>query len=426
MSQDAKQKKQRIVTTEYNVETSKPTEKKQNVLVNANVALSEFNWEVHQADCPTNFRTPNSNINAPEDVKIFSRESYAQDLYDLMEKHAEGKEYLFKLESGETHEGVVSSVNTEWATIDIGFKEMVYINMSRESDISKESIIPGKGISVQILADTNKKASGFVLGSVEAGLRSQVLQEILASIEDANTAYVGKVVSMIPGGGYMVNIQGIDCFMPGSLAGINKLVDFESIIGSDMYVVPTNYSVERGTVIVSHRAYLQALIPHKIEELKANMEGLRIGNVTGSAKYGVFVEFEGCLTGMIHINDLSPELHKRHISRDIKPGDEIEFKIKEIISDTKITLTQLEVIDVVDPWKLIIEKYTKFPVEVSGTIKSVKEYGVFVDVFEGIVGLLHVSELPENIVIDDLNKEDKITVQIQRIEADTRKVFLKL
>jgi len=301
---------------------------------------------------------------------------------------------------------------------------MVYVNMAKETAISKAKLVPGTEVSVEVSGDRTNK--GFILGSVDAGIKAAVLRDILESIEEGKTAYVGTVTGMIPNGGYFVNVQGVDCFMPGSLAGINKLAEFESILNTQMYVVPMSYSTERGTVIVSHRKYLQAMIPGKVEELRNSIGETKKGNVTGSAKYGVFVEFDGCLTGMIYANDLTSEMARKHKAREINPGDEIEFKVKEIISDTKITLTQLDVVETVDPWKEIAGKYKSFPTEVIGTIKSVKDYGVFVDIGDGIVGLLHISELPEGIEIDSLTKNSPITVQITRIEVDTRKVFLKL
>ena len=110
-----------------------------------------------------------------------------------------------------------------------------------------------------------------MVGSVTAGLKTKVVREIVESINEGNTAYSGTVIKMIPGGGYIVQVQGVDCFMPGSLAGVNKLHDFESIIGTDMYVVPVSYSEEKGTVVVSHRAYLRALIPNKIKEIQEDI-----------------------------------------------------------------------------------------------------------------------------------------------------------
>lgn len=386
----------------------------------------DFDWDAHTADCPTNFRKPNLHIKAPAGVKVYSRAPYAQELLDLMEKLESTTPHVFNVVIGETHTGTVYAVDQEWASIDIGHREMVYVDVNRESKISKARLIPGEKLAVEIVADRSSNSRGFIVGSVEAGIKAAALREMLQSAEEQNTAYIGTVTGMIPNGGYFVNVQGIDCFMPGSLAGINKLADFESVLNTQMYVVPMSYSPERGTVIVSHRKYLQALIPGKVEELRNNMGETRTGNVTGSAKYGVFVEFDGCLTGMIHANDLNPEFAKKHKAREIQPGDEITFVVKEIISDSKITLTQLEYVEAVDPWKEIANKYKSFPTEVKGTIKSVKDYGVFVDIGDGIVGLLHVSELPEGIEISSLAKNDNITVQVTRIEVETRKVFLKL
>ena len=247
----------------------------------------------------------------------------------------------------------------------------------------------------------------------------------MESIEEGNTGYVGTVSQMIPGGGYIVSVQGIDCFMPGSLAGINKLVDFESIIGTDMYVVPVSFSESRGTIVVSHRAYLKAMIPSKIDALKENLSQELSGKVTGSAKYGVFVEFNECLTGMIHVNDLTPELLKLHKAREIKPGDDINFKIKEIVSESKIILTQLDAAPVVDLWEGISERI-KTPSEIVGTVRAVKDYGVFVDVEKGVAGLLHISEIEDVVDLTTIKPGDKMTVQVTRIDADSRKIFLKI
>lgn len=437
MSNDTKQKKPRIGELTKKL-VNEPVKEAEVIETEANESSNdhsewfnesgEFDWDGYEASCVTKLRTPNPHIKSNRGDKVFSRETYAQELYDLMENYytTKGDSLLFKVNIGETHEGTVLGVDTKWCSIDVGYRESVYVDMSKESEISRAKLIPGSPISVQITGDQRSNPRGFILGSVEAGIKTATTREILSTIEDGNTAFVGVVKSMIQNGGYIVNVQGVDCFMPGSLAGINKLVDFESIIGTEMYVVPQSYSPEKGTIVVSHRAYLKAMIPSKIEEVSTDLTVERNGNVTGSAKYGVFVEFEGCLTGMIHVNDLEPETLKKHKSREIKPGDPIQFKIKEVISNNKITLTQVEQKEVIDPWKLISEKYTSFPVEVSGVVKSIKDYGVFLDVGEGVVGLLHVSEFPEDFDRTTIQKNDTITVKITRIETETRKVFLQL
>ena len=211
--------------------------------------------------------------------------------------------------------------------------------------------------------------------------------------------------------------------MPGSLAGINKLSDFSSIVGEEIYVVPVSFSPDRGTIVVSHRKYLQALIPTAIEELKQNIEVEREGLVTGTAKYGVFVEFNKCLTGMIHNNDLDEETLTKFKSREIKPGDPIKFKVKDIISNNKITLTQKDVVEV-NPWINISKRYS-IPSVVEATVKSRNDYGLFINIEDGVTGLLHISEIGEE-TMSLFNPGDKITVQITRIDEATMKVFLKM
>lgn len=421
-----KQKRQRISTQlkeqEVKIETSLDKETE----LNTSQPIEDFDWEAYEADCPTKFRKPNPHIKAPSGVKVYSREPYAQELLDLMEGYSLTSNTQYSLKLGSSYTGKVYGVDSDWASIDVGYRELIYVDLNRESEEIKELLHVGAEVDVQLIADKSMNVKRYMVGSVSAGLKTKIIREIVESINEGNTAYSGRVIKMIPGGGYIVQVQGVDCFMPGSLAGVNKLHDFESIIGTEMYVVPVSYSEEKGTVVVSHRAYLRALIPNKIKEIQEDISVERTGHVTGSAKYGVFVEFEGCLTGMIHVNDLDKETAKAHRERSLEPGTEVNFYVKEVINERKITLVQGSPAEKkIDPWEGISQRYTK-KTEVIGKVKSSKDYGLFVEVEEGVVGLLHVSEFPENIDIKDISKGADITVQVIRVEEDTRKVFLKL
>tara|TARA_R110002096_G_scaffold287175_4_gene480851 strand:- start:102 stop:1319 length:1218 start_codon:yes stop_codon:yes gene_type:complete len=393
--------------------------------VDPNNSNPDFDWDAYEATCPKSSRTTNKNIKTPRGVKLYSKEPYAAEMLAAYEGDFKDNNRIEKCDVGENHTGVVEHIDLKWSTINVGYRDSVYVDITKESESSRELLKPGNTVSVQIIESKGSKDGKYILGSVEAGVKKAIFAEILESVS-GNTAYKGTVKSIIPGGGYIVSIQGVDCFMPGSLAGINKLHDFESILEMEMYVVPMNFSQDRGTIVVSHREYLKAMIPSKIEEIKQYEHGTLVkGTVTGSAKYGVFCEFNECLTGMIHANDLDEETTKRHISREILPGEEIEFFIKKVISDNKITLSQNPMEPMIDPWKGASEKF-KTPIEVIGKIKAIKGYGIFVDIGEGLVGLLHVSEFPEGYDINELDTGGDITVTVTRIEEDTRKVFLEL
>ena len=377
----------------------------------------EFNWDAYENEAkPKRTVNPHIKLKDPTD-KVFSHASYAQDLYDMMfGRSANSFADKFVVEVGKVYEGKVYGISDNWMSIDVNYRELIYVNIEKEV---ANDLKVGDKTSVKIVRDRSK-GEDFVVGSIEQGVQHAIFEELMSNI-DNNIAYAGRVKQMIPEGGYIVTINSIDCFMPGSLAGMNKLHDFSSIVGTDMYVVPISFSAERGTVVVSHRAYLKAMVPSILEDLRNAKDEVITGFVTGSAKFGVFCEFNGCLTGMIHINDLD-EVHAAKLRKhEINPGDIIEFKVKEIISDTKITLTQLIHND---PWNGITERY-KIPARVTGTVKSIKDYGMFVAIEEGVIGLLHVSELPEG-AIKDYAKNQEVQVEISRIEEITKKVFLKL
>jgi small subunit ribosomal protein S1 len=378
-----------------------------------------FMWAEYEATCPSILRKPNPHIKTKNGDKVYSRASYAQQLYDMMEGHVSEQNLKTQIAEGSIYEGKVYAINHEWITVDIGYRELIYVKYDREPDFVKALTI-GEETAVLI---TTLKPNTHVVGSISGGIKQKVFTDLRNTIETEDTAWIGKVSHMIENGGYIVRIQGIDCFMPGSLAGINKLHDFNSIVGEEIYVVPVSFSPERGTIVVSHRKYLQALIPNAIADLRENIDAEYTGFVTGTAKYGVFVEFNDCLTGMIHTNDLDEDTMKLFRSREIKPGDEISFKVKDIVSNTKITLTQ-KINDTINPWLTIASRYN-IPATVVAEVKSKKEYGLFVTIEEGVVGLLHISEIGED-TMSVFKPGDKITVQITRIESETNKVFLKM
>ena len=375
----------------------------------------EFLWEKYESTCPTQNRTPNPHVKTQDGDVVFSREPYAQELYDKMKQYSQPIKP--KIHEGEIHEGVIYGIDHNYITVDIGYRELVYVNFGKESEEVQQSSVGDE--TAVLITDTK----GTLTGTITGGIKHKTFTDLRDAIDEGRTAWIGLVKNMIDKGGYVVRVQGIDCFMPGSLAGINKLSDFSSIVGEEIYVVPVSFSADRGTIVVSHRKYLQALIPSEIEKLKQTIEEEKEGFVTGTAKYGVFVEFNQCLTGMIHNNDLDEATLTKFKAREIKPGDPIKFKVKDIISNNKITLTQKDVVEI-NPWINITKRYT-IPSVVEAVVKSRKDYGLFINIEDGVTGLLHISEIGEE-TMSVFNPGDKITVQITRIDEATMKVFLKM
>jgi small subunit ribosomal protein S1 len=309
-------------------------------------------------------------------------------------------------------DGTVISVNAKYAVVNIGCREDAYIDLSKEQASYLPYIVPGNKIQTKVLNSGEEK--DFINLSYTQAVYKIKQDEIFNAI-GKKVAYYGKIEKLVPGG-YLVLLDEVETFMPGSLAGVNKLHDFEVMLGQTVPVMPVNF--ERGNIVVSHREYLHTLIPGKIDELKDDPKKKLTGFVTGSTPYGIFCEFNDCLTGMILATDLDEETKSKFEARQIKPGSILEFYVKEIISTKKIILTQ---IFKADPWDDIEERY-KVPCTVSGKVTSIKEYGVFIEIEPGISGLLHSSEFE--------NKEFKegsvIDVKISRLDTATKKIYLSL
>jgi small subunit ribosomal protein S1 len=236
-------------------------------------------------------------------------------------------------------------------------------------------------------------------------------REILFDLEEGSS--VSAFIKEMTPAGYNVELQfeGVTLagFMPNTLAGINKLYRPESIIGQTFDVMIESYSNEEGTYIVSRRKYLQSLIPDAIKSLENGK--IYVGNVTGTTDFGVFVEFNECLTGMIHKTNIHPDWSEK-ISQ-ISPGMSIEFYIKEIIKD-KIILTQIlrETL-----WDTI-----KIGQVFDGRIKDIKPFGALISLDDETNGLIHSSELEKT--NQKLTAGNTTKVKVIAVDRMNRKIFL--
>jgi ribosomal protein S1 len=268
------------------------------------------------------------------------------------------------------------------------------------------------GDEVDVLITEINQGQYFIKGSI-ASLYESRAHENLKSLEEGEsvTAYVralnpaGYDVEITNGG---VTLPG---FMPNTLAGINKLYDPTSIVGDTFQVMIESFSENEGTYIVSRRKYLQTLIPEEISNLEFNV--LYSGRVTGTTPFGIFVEFNECLTGMIHKANVTEEWQNR-IS-EIKPGQEIEFYIKEIIKE-KIILTQVlreTLWDTIKNGQLI-----------DGRVKDVKQFGALVILDDETVGLVHTSEMEK--LGKKFTSGQDIKVKVLSVDRQSRKIFLTI
>ena len=379
--------------------------------------MTEQEITIQLSDDP--FDTKVVKVQVPEGTKLMCNEAYAADalsLYGITIPQAQ-KTKLIEDNVDYTTKGEVSfiSQNRERALIDIESKFTAYCTLTKEPEYIVNQLEVGMEIDVKI--KTNKQ-NGDVIASISDAIKEVKLKEIKEAIGNSAIGFTAKVKELIHGG-YWVDVAGIKCFMPGSLAGLNKLHDFNAIVGKDIIVMPITFSREKDTIVVSHREYLRTMIPLTIEKLNETIKEPRIGFVTGTTKFGVFAEFDECLTGLIPKAELSDEMQKSLDDRNIKPGDEITFWAKEVISDKKIILSQLG--PKIDLWDGVDDKYKPMMIT-EGKVTKITSYGAFVELEKGISGLIHKSKLKGA----DLSKGDTINVKIGSVNVSDRKITMNI
>lgn len=375
-------------------------------------AIPGFDWETHNSDSPKLKENKKIKKHKGDNTKVYCHADYAQTLYELYSgKSLDLQEPI----EGTVVNGKVVSISDRYAIIDINWREDAMVDLQKENSEYLKYIQEGFPIEVlieKVQNPTNREIA--IQASYSKNILSKKKEEIKSSIGQP-VGYLGTVKELIHGG-YFLDIDGVKCFMPGSLGGMNKLVDFESLLGKQIYVMPINYSREKDYIVVSHREYLKQLVPKEMEKLMFGQK--YTGFVTGCSKHGIFVEFNSCLTGLIAKSDIEDSLISDFDNKSIRPGHEIEFFVSEIIDNEKIVLSMKEPKPQISAWDDIESRY-KIPSSVTGKVRKIVKYGVFVEIEPKVVGLLHKSQLDEN---SEFEVGQEIEVKIVKIDKDSKKL----
>lgn len=388
--------------------------------------IGDFNWTALER---YSRKTPNPDIFNKYGEIVINHESYALDYYESIStmSYFENKEPKV----GDTRKIIgLTTVSEDSLVVSLtGFIDAV-IDMKNEKyfcslyNLSSSEIIDwlktenGKtnflenGYQVII-----ESVSPFIKASLSKGQTIKIKNEFFDQIKNPTAAYVGKIIEK-NGGGFIINVAGVDGFLPGSLAAANIVRDFDSMIGKEIPVVVEDFLKESNTFVFSYKKYVNMVLPTKIAELDTTKK--YEGTVTGVAKYGVFVEFDEIFTGLIHTSKMTPVYREKFNKGEFKPGAHVEFWIKEITSDKKIILTDE------DP-SIRKNEIEDFKEKNLGTIKdgeviAIQPFGTLVKLQKDIVGLISQKEI--KLKRKTFNVGDTVMVSIDRIQND--KIFLSL
>ncbi len=338
--------------------------------------------------------------------KIYCQEDYAQELYDLMydvNLNMTPKD----LKLGQVIRAEVTNISATDIELDPGTGITVYMSYEKESrhcqahDISLE---PGEIFDVMVIDAKN------AVVSAEKAYGLMLKQDLMEAMKENKVAYKVKVTG-INDGGFIVNLSGVDCFMPGSLAAANKINDFSSMLGKEIVVMVENYLDKSDMFVVSAKKYIKHIMPSKIKEIDYMAE--YSGHVTGVKDYGVFVEWDEIFTGLLHETEANTGWDQ------LTPGEEITFYIKEVRDNNRIILSQL------GPSEEMLQ-YIKFKEDfentvVEGEIKDIKAFGIFIKMGE-VTGMMTPKEFKK---YPKLEEGDFMEVFIKDVDPKSKKIFLR-
>ena len=392
-----------------------------------------FNWGIYTDGYNGGTKLiPNKTINGnSQQNQCFSREPYAQKLFNLYTH--KNTEFIQKdLNKGDVVKvSDILNIKEDFIDIEIMGGLTVTIDLAREkrflqvygytttkeftsdllhNPVTKKYMIE-KGLNAYVI-----EASPSVKLSLWQGHLKSVRDEFMLQITNPTSAYTAKVIEANKGG-FFVEVQGIEAFMPGSLAAPNKIIDFQSYIGKEIIVMIEDFLKEMNSFIVSHKKYLAHILPSKIQDLDLSQK--YTGNVTGCSKYGVFVEWD-IFTGLLHTSKMDEITKEEFNNRNIKAGDQIWFYISEITRDSRIILTKESPEEKLNKIQNFILKSQNKVLE--STVAAVMNFGVIVNVGE-INGLIPIKEFKKNHVnVNNFLQGDNVNVLFDEFK-DERIVF---
>ena len=392
-----------------------------------------FNWDIYTDGYNGSSRlTPNRSINGNDKKnKCFSREAYAQQLFDIYTN--QNSDLIKKdLTKGDVVK-IADIFNAIDSRIDIELMGglTVTIDMVREKkftqlygydspkqfvDAVKDPEIVKNFLNKGICAYVVESSPSVKISLWQGHLKSQT-DEFMIQIENPTTAYTAKVIEANRGG-FFVEVQGLEAFMPGSLAAPNRITDFQSYIGKEIVVMVEDFLKEMNSFIVSHKKYLAHILPTKIQELDLSKK--YNGSVTGCSKYGIFVEFDELFTGLLHTSKMDYETKELFIQRMVKTGETIDFYISEITKDNRIILTKENPEDkLIKIQNFILNSKDKI---MESVVAAVMNFGVIVTIDE-LSGLIPIKEFKRNkIMSNNFISGDKINIMFDEFK-DEKLVF---
>ena len=351
----------------------------------------------------------------PKEISEEQPEQDGQKAGDTMETLMDMYEESFKrFAEGEVVTGRIISVDKDHVLVDIGYKSEGQIRIHEFKD-EKGNISAEIGDKVEVMVEWWDDEEERVVLSKEKAQNVKVWEEIKKSYDDEGIIE-GVITSRVKGG-FSVDI-GVQAFLPGSQADLRPIRNLDDLVGKKYKFKILKYNRKRSNIVLSRRAILEEEREKKrTSTLAVIAEGKILdGVVKNITEYGVFVDLGG-VDGLLHITDISWGRVK-HPSELFSISDQIKVKVLNFdIEKERVSLGMKQLTP--DPWTLAASKY---PVgsRVNGKVVSLTDYGAFVELEEGIEGLIHVSEMSWTRKIRHPSKVVSVGEQVDAIVLDIK------
>jgi small subunit ribosomal protein S1 len=338
---------------------------------------------------------------------------------DLFEKSLE----TLDMKIGTILSGEIVSIDGDFVLIDAGLKSESYLSIKQFQDANGELTVK-VGDKVDVALAAVEDSFGETRLSREKAKRAEVWKELEVA-QSTNETVTGIIVGKVRGG-LTVDINSVKAFLPGSLIDVRPLRNVQLDVGDTVEAKIVKMDDKFNNVVISRKAIIEESTSVDREELLSNLrEGQTIkGYVKNLTDYGAFIDLGG-VDGLLHITDMSWK-RIRHPKEVINLNDEIEVKVLKFDQEKQRVSLGLKQLSS-DPWSGL-ESKVKVGAQLKGTVTSVADYGCFIDLGEGLEGLVHVSEMdwtnknanPHKVV--EINQV--VNVKVLDVDQERRRVSL--
>lgn len=316
-------------------------------------------------------------------AKFMNADDYSQEELAELEKLYENS--FQDISEGEIIAGKIVSISDDHVVLDVGFKSDGSI--PRNEFASTEELKIGNAVDI-VIESVEDEEGNLVLSKKRADFLK--VWDRIMNAHETEEVLQGKILKRIKGG-MVVDVLGLEAFLPGSQIDIRPVRDFDAFVGQTMDFRIVKVNVPTENVVVSHKVLIEETISDQRQEILEGLEKGQIleGIVKAITDFGVFIDLGG-VDGLVHITDLS-------WGRINHPSEVVQLdeKIKVVVTDfdterRRISLSLKQLLS--HPWENIDEKY-KIGDKVSGRVVSLTDYGAFIEIEKGIEGLIHISEM---------------------------------